>query len=102
MDATLENRVCTAVLKQLDDSSADVQAVAIKCIGELTGRVQEAQLKDICTRLCKALLDGKDELKDIYSIGLKTAVSSVPDIMGPTVANELTPQLVRGIQTRVP
>eukprot|EP00944_MAST-04C_sp_MAST-4C-sp1_P000660 g660.t1 len=77
----------------------NVQAVAIKCIGELTGRVQEAQLKDICTRLCKALLDGKDELKDIYSIGLKTAVSSVPDIMGPTVANELTPQLVRGIQT---
>ena len=52
MDATLENRVCTAVLKQLDDTSADVQAVAIKCIGELTGRVQETQLKDICTRLC--------------------------------------------------
>lgn len=99
MDATLENRVCTAVLKQLDDSSADVQAVAIKCIGELTGRVQEAQLKDICSRLCKALLNGKDELKDIYSIGLKTAVSSVPDVMGPTVANELTPQLIRGIQT---
>ena len=99
MDATLENRVCTAVLKQLDDTSADVQAVAIKCIGELTGRVQETQLKDICTRLCKALLDGKDELKDIYSIGLKTAVSSVPDVMGPTVANELTPQLIRGIQT---
>ena len=61
--------------------------------------MQEAQLKDICSRLCKALLDGKDELKDIYSIGLKTAVSSVPDVMGPTVANELTPQLIRGIQT---
>jgi hypothetical protein len=98
MDSTLESRLCTAVLKQLNDTSADVQAVAIKCIGELTGRVQESQLKEVCASLSDHLLGDKDELKDIYSIGLKTTVSGVPEHMGSTVALELTPKMIRGIQ----
>ena len=30
IDATMERRICTAVLKQLDDTSNDVQSIAVK------------------------------------------------------------------------
>jgi cullin-associated NEDD8-dissociated protein 1 len=99
MESFIEQRVCAAILRQLNDSSADVQAVAIKCIGELTNRVQEAQLREICSALSSALLGENEQLKDIYSIGLKTTVSGVPAHMGHAVAHELAPQLIRGIQS---
>jgi hypothetical protein len=35
MDEPLEQRICTAILKQLDDRSNDVQSVAVKCLGKL-------------------------------------------------------------------
>lgn len=45
IDATMERRICTAVLKQLDDNSNDVQTIAVKCLGALLRKVQEAQVK---------------------------------------------------------
>ena len=70
--ARTPRRICAAVLKQLDDSSNDVQSIAVKCLGVLLGKVQEAQVGEICDKLCTLVLEGKDELRDIYSIGLKT------------------------------
>lgn len=69
IDATMERRICAAVLKQLDDSSNDVQTIAVKCLGALLRKVQEAQVGEICDKLCDLILDGKAELRDIYSIG---------------------------------
>ncbi|CAN0087363.1 unnamed protein product, partial [Phaeothamnion confervicola] len=40
IDATLERRICAAVLKQLDDNSKDVQSIAVKCLGILLKKVQ--------------------------------------------------------------
>ena len=40
----MERRICTAVLKQLDDNSNDVQTIAVKCLGALLRKVQEAQV----------------------------------------------------------
>jgi len=40
------------------------------------------QVIEICDKLCSLLLEGKAELRDIYSIGLKTLISDVPDSMG--------------------
>ncbi|CAM9895994.1 unnamed protein product [Ectocarpus fasciculatus] len=65
----MERRICTAVLKQLDDNSNDVQTIAVKCLGALLRKVQEAQVGEICDKLCDLILDGKAELRDIYSIG---------------------------------
>lgn len=41
----MEKRICAAVLKQLDDSSNDVQTIAVKCLGALLKKVQEAQVR---------------------------------------------------------
>ncbi|CAM9131552.1 unnamed protein product, partial [Ectocarpus sp. 12 AP-2014] len=97
IDATMERRICTAVLKQLDDNSNDVQTIAVKCLGALLRKVQEAQVGEICDKLCDLILDGKAELRDIYSIGLKTLISDVPDAFGPSVAQRLTVRLLGGV-----
>jgi len=44
--------------------------------------VHETQVTEICDKLCSLILEGKPELRDIYSIGLKTLISDVPDTMG--------------------
>eukprot|EP00611_Tribonema_gayanum_P000986 TRINITY_DN1074_c0_g1_i3.p1 TRINITY_DN1074_c0_g1~~TRINITY_DN1074_c0_g1_i3.p1 ORF type:complete len:839 (+),score=442.73 TRINITY_DN1074_c0_g1_i3:116-2632(+) len=98
IEPQLERRVCAAVLKQLDDSSNDVQGIAVKCLGILLKKVQEAQVGEICDKLCTLILEGKPELRDIYSIGLKTLISDVPDAMGPSVAKRLTARLLGGVQ----
>ncbi len=43
-------------------------------------------------------LPGKAELRDIYSIGLKTLIADVPEEVGPAVANNLAGRLLGGIQ----
>ncbi|CAM9970460.1 unnamed protein product [Ascophyllum nodosum] len=98
IDATMERRICTAVLRQLDDSSNDVQTIAVKCLGALLRKVQEAQVGEICDKLCDLILDGKAELRDIYSIGLKTLISDVPDAFGASVAQRLTVRLLGGVE----
>lgn len=42
-----ERRICQTVLKQLDDQSNDVQSIAVKCLGILFKRVQEAQARGV-------------------------------------------------------
>jgi cullin-associated NEDD8-dissociated protein 1 len=40
----MEAKICTAVLKQLDDASNDVQSVAVKCLAIITKKVQQNQI----------------------------------------------------------
>jgi cullin-associated NEDD8-dissociated protein 1 len=93
----MEQRICAAVLKQLDDPSNDVQSVAVKCLAIITKKVQQAQISDVCKKLCSLVLDGKDALRDVYSIGLKTLIADVPESMGQMVAEQLTNKLLTGI-----
>jgi len=95
IDATMERRICSAVLKQLDDQSNDVQSIAVKCLGVLLKRVHKAQVGEIADKLCSLILDGKDELRDIYSIGLKTLVKDMPE-ENASVCEKLTKRLLAG------
>ncbi len=97
IDENMEQRICAAVLKQLDDPSNDVQSVAVKCLAIITKKVQQAQISDVCKKLCSLVLDGKDALRDVYSIGLKTLIADVPESMGQMVAEQLTNKLLTGI-----
>mmetsp|Transcript_840 Transcript_840/g.1414 ORF Transcript_840/g.1414 Transcript_840/m.1414 type:complete len:1307 (+) Transcript_840:70-3990(+) len=97
IDDMTERQICAAVLKQLDDKSNDVQSVAVKCLGTLLKKVQQNQVGEICAKLCSLVLQGQNELRDIYSIGLKTLISDVPDAMGELVVSKLTSNLTNGI-----
>jgi cullin-associated NEDD8-dissociated protein 1 len=97
IDETMERRICAAVLKQLDDQSNDVQSVAVKCLAIILKKVHQTQVGEICDKLCALILEGKDALRDIYSIGLKTLIADVPDEMGLLVSERLTGRLLNGI-----
>ena len=98
LDAAMERRVCAAVLRQLDDKSTDVQSIAVKCLGVLLKKVREAQVGEISDKLCSLILDGTDELRDVYSIGLKTLLRDVPRASGEAVAGRLAARLVGGVR----
>ncbi|KAG7401238.1 Cullin-associated NEDD8-dissociated protein 1 [Phytophthora boehmeriae] len=93
----LEPKVCAAVLKQLDDKSNDVQSIAVKCLGILVTKVQVSQVADICAKLCDLILNGKPELRDIYSIGLKTIVADVSQETGASIATGVCSRLLVGL-----
>ncbi|OQR84838.1 Cullin-associated NEDD8-dissociated protein [Achlya hypogyna] len=93
----LERKICAAVLKQLDDKSNDVQSIAVKCLGILVTKVQEKQVGDICEKLCDLIFTGKAELRDIYSIGLKTILSDVSQKTGASISTALCGRLLGGI-----
>jgi N-methylhydantoinase A/oxoprolinase/acetone carboxylase beta subunit len=53
IDQLTEKRICAAVLKQLDDSSTEVQSVAVKCLSSLYKKVHEDQVEEICEKVSK-------------------------------------------------
>lgn len=83
----------------LDDQSNDVQSVAVKCLAIIIKKVQLNQLGEVCKKLCSLILDGKDALRDIYSIGLKTLIADVPESAGPVVSDRITNKLLSGIRS---
>ena len=48
--------------------------------------------------LCSMVLTGKDEQRDICSIGLKTVAIELPSSMGLAAMRQLTPRLVSGVR----
>jgi len=100
IDSQTERRICSAVLSLLDDSSNDVQTVAVKTLGVLLMTVQEEQVNEIADRICGLMLDpSKSALRDVYAIGLKTLVETVPDSMGNAVSHHLIGRLIDGVHT---
>jgi len=100
IDSQTERRICTAVLSLLDDSSNDVQTVAVKTLSVLLTTVQEQQVIEIADRLCTLVLDlSKSDLRDVYAIGLKTLVETIPASMGNVVSHRLINRLIDGIHT---
>ena len=81
-DSSTERRICTAVLRLLHDKSTDVQAVAVKTLGVLLQTVPQELVLEIGESLTDQVLDaGKSELRDVYSIGLRTLVKTIPGTM---------------------
>ncbi|GBG26235.1 Cullin-associated NEDD8-dissociated protein 1 [Hondaea fermentalgiana] len=98
MDIHLERRICQKILERLDDSSNDVQTVAVRCLNILVKKVEETQVRDICNKLANLILSGKADLRDIYAIGLKTCLGTLPASMGPKIAMDLASRLLGGVK----
>jgi len=96
-DSDGERKICKVVLKLLSDQSSDVQGLAVKCLSPLVRKVHEAQVEDIMLQLIQLVLTGKEEQRDISSIGLKTVVLEMPASMGHTAVRQLAPKLVSGV-----
>jgi cullin-associated NEDD8-dissociated protein 1 len=100
LDPSTERRICTAVLRLLHDKSNDVQAIAVKTLGVLLTTVQQEQVLEIADSLADQVLDAsKSELRDVYAIGLRTLVKTIPANMGHEVSKRLVGRLLEGIRT---
>eukprot|EP01039_Chlorochromonas_danica_P000820 gene820-890_t len=97
IDEIIEQKICSAILKQLDDPSNDVQSVAVKCLAVLVKKVHQNQIGEICKKLSDLVVAGQDALRDIYSIGLKTLIIDVSEAMGPLVCERLGAKLLNGV-----
>jgi len=99
-DSNTERQICTAVLRLLHDKSNDVQAIAVKTLGVLLTTVQQEQVLEIADSLADQVLDAsKSELRDVYAIGLRTLVKTVPAGMGDRVSQRLVGRLLDGIRS---
>lgn len=100
LDPSTERQICTAVLTLLHDKSNDVQAIAVKTLGVLLTTVAQEQVLEIADSLADQVLDAsKSELRDVYAIGLRTLVKTIPATMGNRVAQRLVGRLLDGIRT---
>ena len=97
IDSASEKRLVEAVLERLDkDTSNDVQALAVKTLSVLVTRIGEPMVAHACEKLSQAVMTGRDELRDIYAIGLKTVIADVPPThhMASAVVRALLPSLL--------
>lgn len=100
LDSNTERQICTAVLRLLHDKSNDVQAIAVKTLGVLLTTVKEEQVLEIADSLADQVLDAsKSELRDVYAIGLRTLVKTIPPSMGNQVSQRLVGRLLDGIRS---
>ncbi|GMI50489.1 hypothetical protein TeGR_g14885 [Tetraparma gracilis] len=97
-DASLERRICAAVLLRLDDANNDVQSIAVKTLGAILLKVRDNAVLTIADALTKSMFDdSKAALRDIYTIGLKKLLVTVPAKTGGPVAHSLVQRLLGGV-----
>eukprot|EP01103_Thecamoeba_quadrilineata_P012984 TRINITY_DN3476_c0_g1_i1.p1 TRINITY_DN3476_c0_g1~~TRINITY_DN3476_c0_g1_i1.p1 ORF type:complete len:1239 (+),score=374.55 TRINITY_DN3476_c0_g1_i1:53-3718(+) len=96
LDGENEKKICAALLKLLEDSSGDVQGLAVQCLGPLVKKIHENQLKEIVDKVTDHLLSkgSNTEVKDIASIGLKKIIAEVAPKDGPLVVKRITGRLI--------
>ncbi|KAG0346276.1 Cullin-associated NEDD8-dissociated protein 1 [Podila humilis] len=99
-DAT-EKKVVAAVLNLMMDKNGEVQNMAVKCLGPLVKKVQEAQLQEIVDKLCAYVSEDKEDLREIASIGLKTVIVQVPvnSAVAANVCRRLVPRLLHHLES---
>eukprot|EP00484_Ammonia_sp_Unknown_P008564 CAMPEP_0197075724 /NCGR_PEP_ID=MMETSP1384-20130603/211754_1 /TAXON_ID=29189 /ORGANISM="Ammonia sp." /LENGTH=1301 /DNA_ID=CAMNT_0042514573 /DNA_START=883 /DNA_END=4788 /DNA_ORIENTATION=- len=98
LDSSLQTPIRDAILKQLDDPSNDVQSIACKCLCSIVQKFVCEQVEEIVDKLGSLLVNGKMELRDIYSIALKNIISSVPEDFGQQISKKLVRRLLQGLK----
>jgi cullin-associated NEDD8-dissociated protein 1 len=99
LDVHWQKRVCAAYLKQIEDSSIDVQGNAVKCLGKIVQNFQDQQIGDVVAKLSQLVLDGRPEVRDIYATCLKGLFVELPASSGVLVCQNVFPKMHQGICT---
>ncbi|CAG8653965.1 18991_t:CDS:10 [Rhizophagus irregularis] len=101
LEESTEKRVVQKVIKLMDDANGEVQNLAVKCLAPLVKKVREPQLQEIVEQLCSYTTQpGKEELRDIAGIGLKTVIVEIPS-NSPSASNvvvRLIPRLLTQLE----
>ncbi|KAF9982553.1 Cullin-associated NEDD8-dissociated protein 1 [Modicella reniformis] len=101
LEELTERKVVDKVLTLMKDKNGEVQNQAVKCLGSLVKKVQEAQLQQIVDNLCAYISQDKEDLREIASIGLKTVIVQVPvnSVVAVNVCKRLVPRLLSQLES---
>ncbi|KAF9289311.1 Cullin-associated NEDD8-dissociated protein 1 [Mortierella alpina] len=101
LEESTEKKVVDKVLVLMKDKNGEVQNQAVKCLGSLVKKVQEAQLQQIVDTLCAYVSQEKEDLREIASIGLKTVIVQVPanSVIAVNVCKRLVPRLLSQLES---
>ncbi|KAI7830252.1 armadillo-type protein [Gamsiella multidivaricata] len=101
LEESTEKKVVDKVLVLMKDKNGEVQNQAVKCLGSLVKKVQEAQLQQIVDNLCAYVSQDKEDLREIASIGLKTVIVQVPvnSVVAVNVCKRLVPRLLSQLES---
>ena len=72
-------------------------AARARSLSPLVRKVHDELVDYLMVELCSHVLTGKEEQRDICSIGLKTVVLEMPASMGAVAARQLTARLISGV-----
>ncbi|KAG9293713.1 hypothetical protein G9A89_019050 [Geosiphon pyriformis] len=98
LEELTEKKVVSKTLELLNDVNGEVQNLAVKCLAPLVKRVRESQLQEIVDKLCVYTIEGKDELRDIAGIGLKTVIVEINAPVANNVVQRLIPKLLAQLE----
>eukprot|EP00817_Percolomonadidae_sp_ATCC50343_P006611 CAMPEP_0117427284 /NCGR_PEP_ID=MMETSP0758-20121206/7167_1 /TAXON_ID=63605 /ORGANISM="Percolomonas cosmopolitus, Strain AE-1 (ATCC 50343)" /LENGTH=1173 /DNA_ID=CAMNT_0005212837 /DNA_START=60 /DNA_END=3578 /DNA_ORIENTATION=- len=71
-------QILEGILSKLIDPIVSVQGVAIKCLSAIVPQLSNGQIEICCAELCKRIIEGEDETRDISALALKKVVSELP------------------------
>jgi len=102
LDTDSEKKIVSKLLELvINDSSSDIQSLAVKCLGPLIAKINDERIEEIVNKLSSNLLDEKNEdLRDICSIGIKTLITEIPEDKTKScqlIVKKLTPRLISAI-----
>lgn len=101
LDPDGEKKVCNMIVKLLfEDSSGDVQGLAVKCLGPLAKKIHETQINELLDKTTDQLLkkpDKKNDTREIASMALKTLVAEIPAKDGGIVVRRLVTRLINAL-----
>jgi len=78
LDESSQRQIAEVVLKLLDDSSTDVQGMAVKCLPPLVKKMSKVQIENSISKLSNNILKTEDDKRDIAKVALKTVIAKIP------------------------
>lgn len=77
LDEDAEKRIVNIILQLLKDNNAEVQNLAVKCIGRMVLRSKEMNVHTILDSLCANVISGDETLNEISGIALKQIINDL-------------------------
>eukprot|EP00899_Mesostigma_viride_P020190 jgi/Mesvir1/28172/Mv04732-RA.1 len=97
-DPETERKIVHVVLQQMEDMAGDISGLAVKCLAPLVKKASEQKVLEIVEALCSKLLTGKEQQRDIASMGLKAVLLEISAAVDSrVVVKAITPRVIGGI-----
>ena len=93
-----QRAVCTGFLKQLEDSSLEVQGNAVRCLVNLVPLLEGSFLGEVVVKLSTLIVSGPEQLRDVYGACLRSLFPVLPASNGSIVTKSVLPVLVSALR----